>query len=41
LRQSLRQRMTDSPLLDHAGFTRRLENEYRTMWKNWCAGDKP
>lgn len=32
LRGSLRQCMRNSPLLDHAGFTRRLEQAYREMW---------
>lgn len=32
LRAGLRQRMTESPLLDHAGFTQNLEAAYRDMW---------
>jgi predicted O-linked N-acetylglucosamine transferase (SPINDLY family) len=36
LRESLRQRMAASVLLDHAGFTRRLEAAYRSMWTTWC-----
>jgi predicted O-linked N-acetylglucosamine transferase (SPINDLY family) len=38
LRAGLRRRMSDSPLLDHAGFTRNLEAAYRQMWTDWCAG---
>ncbi len=37
LRQSLRQRMTASPLMDARGFIEGLENAYRTMWQSWCA----
>jgi predicted O-linked N-acetylglucosamine transferase (SPINDLY family) len=36
LRDSLRDRMAASALLDHAGFTRRLETAYRTLWAAWC-----
>jgi predicted O-linked N-acetylglucosamine transferase (SPINDLY family) len=36
LRCSLRDRMAGSPLLDQAGFTRRLEAAYRRMWTRWC-----
>jgi predicted O-linked N-acetylglucosamine transferase (SPINDLY family) len=25
-----------SPLMDHRGFTRKLEVAYRQMWKAWC-----
>jgi predicted O-linked N-acetylglucosamine transferase (SPINDLY family)/predicted SAM-dependent methyltransferase len=32
LRSSLRERMQASPLLDHAGFTRKLEAAYRHAW---------
>lgn len=37
LRQTLRPTMADSPLVDHRGFTRRLEAAYREMWETWCA----
>ncbi len=37
LRAGLRQTMKDSPLTDSDGFTRRLEQAYRQMWKRWCA----
>jgi len=35
LRETLRSRMAASPLLDFAGFTRNLEQAYRTMWHAW------
>jgi predicted O-linked N-acetylglucosamine transferase (SPINDLY family) len=36
-RQTTRQRLLASPLLDHRGFTRELEAAYRSMWQRWCA----
>jgi protein O-GlcNAc transferase len=36
LRQSLRQRMLASPLMNGFDFTRRLESAYRSMWGHWC-----
>jgi protein O-GlcNAc transferase len=36
LRASLRARMLESPLLDHAGFTRKLEDHCRGVWRTWC-----
>jgi len=36
LRQSLRQRMLASPLMNGYAFARRLESAYRMMWENWC-----
>ncbi len=35
LRQQLRERLRRSALLDAAGFTRRLEEAYRQMWREW------
>jgi protein O-GlcNAc transferase len=36
LRAGLRERMAVSPLTDAERFTRKLENAYRTMWRDWC-----
>jgi len=36
-RQTTRERLRVSPLLDHRGFTRELEAAYRLMWLRWCA----
>ncbi|MGI9108641.1 MAG: tetratricopeptide repeat protein [Opitutales bacterium] len=36
LRSELRGRMLASPLLDAAGFTRKLEAGFRDMWVEWC-----
>ena len=36
LRAELRTRLAASPLLDHAGFTRRLEAHCRHAWRAWC-----
>jgi predicted O-linked N-acetylglucosamine transferase (SPINDLY family) len=38
LRPRLRPLMAASPLRDEAGFTRTLEQTYRTLWQRWCAG---
>ena len=37
LRQNLRQRMEQSPLMDASGFARGIEVAYRQMWRRWCA----
>ena len=34
LRQSMRERMQRSPLLDAKGFVKRLEGALRTMWRD-------
>jgi protein O-GlcNAc transferase len=36
LRAELRTRLAASPLLDHAGFTRKLEAHCRHAWHAWC-----
>jgi predicted O-linked N-acetylglucosamine transferase (SPINDLY family) len=36
LAAGMRQRVAASPLLDHAAFTKKLENAYRTAWNAWC-----
>ena len=36
LRASLRDKLVSSPLLDHEGFTRKLEREMRQAWTAWC-----
>ena len=36
LRGGLRQEMEDSPLMDEAGFARKVEAAYREMWAKWC-----
>jgi len=35
--KNLRHRMSDSPLCDSAGFTRRIEGTYQQMWQKWCS----
>lgn len=37
LRAGMRARLEASPLCDVAGFTRRLEDVYRDLWRDWCA----
>jgi predicted O-linked N-acetylglucosamine transferase (SPINDLY family) len=38
LRQELRDRMEQSPLMDQARFVRNLERAYRKAWAIWCEG---
>jgi predicted O-linked N-acetylglucosamine transferase (SPINDLY family) len=38
LRQNLRKRMQQSPLMDEDGFARDVESAYRGMWRAWCTG---
>jgi predicted O-linked N-acetylglucosamine transferase (SPINDLY family) len=38
LRQELRQRMEQSPLMDARRFARGVESAYRSIWRQWCAG---
>ena len=33
---TLREDMTNSPLCDHEGHTREVEDAYRSMWRKWC-----
>ncbi len=37
LRQTSRQRMKASPLMDAVGFARGIEQAYRIMWRQWCS----
>jgi len=36
IRSSLRQRVSNSPLRDHRGLARQVENAYRGLWRRWC-----
>jgi predicted O-linked N-acetylglucosamine transferase (SPINDLY family) len=36
IREELRDRMADSPLMDSTRFTQHLENAYKEMWRTWC-----
>ena len=38
LRTMLRSRMEASVLMDAAHFARQIEEAYRAMWREWCAG---
>ncbi len=38
LRQTLRQRMESSPLMDGPGFANAMESVYRKVWQDWCDG---
>lgn len=40
LRDTLRDRLIDSPLMGASDFTRALESRYRQMWRTWCATRK-
>jgi protein O-GlcNAc transferase len=37
IRRTMRDRLTASPLLDGATYTKNLEAAYRHVWKKWCA----
>jgi len=39
LRQTLRERMRRSPLMDELQFTRDVEDAYRRMWRTWCGSE--
>jgi predicted O-linked N-acetylglucosamine transferase (SPINDLY family) len=41
LRQTLRQRLLDSPLCDSETFTRGIEAGFRQMWRTWCQTPTP
>jgi len=36
LRQTMRERMQTSPLMDGENFTRQLEAAHQEMWERWC-----
>ena len=38
VRQTLRERMRSSPLMDAPRFAQTVETAYREMWRRWCAG---
>lgn len=38
LRETLRQKMRESPLMDEIRFARDIEDAYRQMWRTWCGG---
>jgi predicted O-linked N-acetylglucosamine transferase (SPINDLY family) len=40
LRQTMRERLRTSPLMDASSFTRHLETIYRQLWTTWCANFK-
>lgn len=40
-RESLRERMRRSALMDEPGYARAVETGYRTAWRRWCAGLPP
>jgi predicted O-linked N-acetylglucosamine transferase (SPINDLY family) len=41
LRMNLRNKLLSSPLLDHRGFTTKLEREMRQAWTAWCGTMRP
>jgi protein O-GlcNAc transferase len=41
LRHSLRSHMAAAPLCDAAGFARKIEHAYHTMWQRWCTLSAP
>ena len=41
LRHNLRQKVTASPLMNQAAFTRNMEAAYRGMWRKWCDSVSP
>ena len=38
IRSNLRQRMSNSPLMDAKAYARDIEAAYRQMWQDWCRG---
>lgn len=38
MRETLRQRMRESPLMDEVSFAQGIEDAYRQMWRAWCSG---
>jgi protein O-GlcNAc transferase len=40
IRAALRGQMQASPLMDEAGFARKVEQAYRGMWQNWCTSGR-
>ena len=40
LRKTLRSRLRNSPLMDEPRFAHDMENLYRSMWQDWCAGER-
>jgi predicted O-linked N-acetylglucosamine transferase (SPINDLY family) len=36
IREGLRGEIRNSPLMDNGGFTRDMEQHYRTIWQHWC-----
>ena len=40
LRQTMRARMLQSPLMDAPAFARDVESAFRTIWKSWCMSQR-